>query len=407
MDVQALYALRDVAGVPSHPVLFLILGVVTFALHLFAVHVMLGGATLTIRGAFSRDQNWRRLANAMLSTAKVAVSVTVVLGVAPLLFVQVIYDPFWYTSNVLSAWWVIGFILILCVAYLLVYVFYGKNEDFTKAKTRCPGSMILSLVLFILVGLIMHALTNQMLSPDEWMSWYAPEGKIDASGTQLHSINWARFAFMILLAAPVTGAWLYGYRHYISVRADSESEYLNFLSDLASKMMLVGGIATLTVGAVWMATLPENQASFASNPLMILTALILLALALLPKVLGAKINQGITGYLVVLAALVGVLVVGVDREVIRWFALVVDAGYNPMDYPINMDWYSTILFFVTFAVIGGLACGYLLTVAWQAGHTEGVYTPSAAVTRMGNWTIYAIAIWIVHFFALGFWVWMQ
>ena len=119
MNAEMLYALRDVAGVPSHPVLFLILGVLTFALHILAVQVMLGASGLVIWGALSKAAYQRQLAQAMLGVAKIAVSVAVVLGVAPLLFVQVIYDPFWYTSNVLSAWWVIGFILILTVAHVL------------------------------------------------------------------------------------------------------------------------------------------------------------------------------------------------------------------------------------------------------------------------------------------------
>ena len=407
MNVDSLYALRDVAGVPSHPILFLVLGVVTFAMHMFAVHVMLGGAALTIRGALSQDIYWRQLANAMLSTAKIAVSVAVVIGVAPLLFVQVIYDPFWYTSNVLSAWWVIGFIIILSAAYLLIYLFYFKNEDLTQNKTKCPGSMILSLALFIVVGLIMHTLTNQMLSPDQWMEWYAPQGQIDASGTQLHSINWARFIFMIALAAPVTGAWLYGYRHYISVRPGSDSGYLEFVHTLARKLLAQGSVVSLVIGAIWMANLPENQAEFLTNPMLYITAVALIALAMVPTLFGAKINNGYTAYWLVAIAFVVIALVAVDREIIRWFALVVESGYNPMDYPINMDWYSTILFFATFAVVGGMACTYLLTVAWQAGQTEGTYTPSLAISRLGNWTIYIIAIWIVHYFAVGFWVWAQ
>lgn len=135
MNAEMLYALRDAAGVPSHPLLFLLLGVVTFALHIGAVQVMLGSAALVLFNAFSADAMRRRLAAAMLSTAKIAVSVAVVLGVAPLLFVQVVYDPFWYTSNVLSAWRAIGFIVLLNLGYLALYVFYGRNPDLANART--------------------------------------------------------------------------------------------------------------------------------------------------------------------------------------------------------------------------------------------------------------------------------
>ncbi len=105
-----------------------------------------------------------------------------------------------------------------------------------------------------------------------------------------------------------------------------------------------------------MANLPENQAEFLTNPMLYITAVALIALAMVPTLFGAKINNGYTAYWLVAIAFVVIALVAVDREIIRWFALVVESGYNPMDYPINMDWYSTILFFATFAVVGGMAC---------------------------------------------------
>jgi hypothetical protein len=69
-------------------------------------------------------------------------TVAIVLGVAPLLFVQVIYDPFGYTSNVLSACRVIGFILILLVGYTLLYVFSWRNAELATApKARSAWAL--------------------------------------------------------------------------------------------------------------------------------------------------------------------------------------------------------------------------------------------------------------------------
>ena len=149
MTPEMLYALRDQAGVPSHPLVFLVLGVLTFALHMAAVQVMLGASALTLRGAFSPSLHWRRLAQAMLVTAKIAVSVAIVIGVAPLLFVQVVYDPFWYTSNVLSAWWVIGFIGLLILGYIAMYIFYWKNHDIVADGGKGGVWMVLSLALLL------------------------------------------------------------------------------------------------------------------------------------------------------------------------------------------------------------------------------------------------------------------
>mgnify|MGYP006166651753 FL=1 len=205
MTPEMLSALRDQAGVPSHPLVFLVLGVLTFALHIAAVQVMLGAASLTLRGAFSGSLHWRRLAAAMITTAKIAVSVAIVIGVAPLLFVQVVYDPFWYTSNVLSAWWVIGFIVLLIAGYIALYVFYWKNHDIVKEGGRGGVWMVASLALLLAVGFIVHSLTNQMLFPEHWMAWYAPQGVVNPDGHSLHHWNLPRFLFFIALSAPVTG----------------------------------------------------------------------------------------------------------------------------------------------------------------------------------------------------------
>jgi heme/copper-type cytochrome/quinol oxidase subunit 2 len=101
------------------------------------------------------------------------------------------------------------------------------------------------------------------------------------------------------------------------------------------------------------------------------------------------------------------IVVAAAREALRFFTLLGTHGYDALDYKINLDWYSTSLFFITFAVLGGVVLGYLLTVAWKAGQTKGVYTPSPALTRLGNLSIGLLVIWIVQYFAIGFYVWAR
>ena len=407
MTPEMLYALRDQAGVPSHPLVFLVLGVLTFALHIAAVQVMLGAASLTLRGAFSASTHWRRLASAMLVTAKIAVSVAIVIGVAPLLFVQVVYDPFWYTSNVLSAWWVIGFIVLLIAGYIAMYIFYWKNHDIVADGGRGGIWMLLSLALLLAVGFIVHSLTNQMLFPEQWMAWYAPEGVVNPDGHSLHYWNLPRFLFFIALSAPVTGAWLYGYRRYLQGANEADSAYLGWVRGLAQRLMLVGGVVSVLIGAVWMITLPEKMAWFATSVWMLMALVALLAVVALPLVLRDRIDRGVWGYGIFGAGAVGLIVVGAAREMLRFVTLLGSHGYDAMDYRINMDWYSTSLFFVTFGVVGGATLAYLLTVAWQAGQSKGLYTPSPAVTRIGQWSVGLLVAWTVLYFAVGFYVWAR
>ncbi|TSE25780.1 hypothetical protein [Tepidimonas aquatica] len=407
MTPEMLYALRDQAGVPSHPVLFLILGVLTFALHIAAVQVMLGASALTLRGAFSAETHWRRLAAAMLTTAKIAVSVAIVLGVAPLLFVQVIYDPFWYTSNVLSAWWVIGFIVALIGGYMAMYLFYWRNHDLVRDGARGTAWMVLSVAL-LLVGFIVHSLTNQMLFPEAWMQWYAPGGAIDPSGRSLHYWNLPRFGFFIALSAPVTGAWLYAYRRYLIGAGEGDAVYLDWVRALAQRLMVAGGVVAVLLGALWMATLPAKMAWFATSPWVWLALAALLAVVALPLVLGPQLDRGLWGYGIFGAGAVALIVVGAAREALRYVTLLGTHGYDALDYRIQMDWYSTVLFFVTFAVVGGVTLGYLLTVAWQAGQQrQGTYTPGPRVTALGQWSVRLLVLWTLAYFGVGLWVWLR
>lgn len=402
MDTASLYALRDPLGVPAAPVIFLILGVLTWALHIAAVHILLGASGLGLTGALSKNPHWRRLADAMVGTAKVAISVAIVLGVAPLLFVQVIYDPFWYTSNVLSAWWVIGFIVFLILGSLALFVFYALNHSMKSTqKTRCPGSLALAIILFLTVGFIMHALSVQMLHPEKWMQWYAPNGIVDASGRAIHDYNLWRFGFFISLSVPVIGLWLLAYRRYLQGRIENEPGYLDFVRNLALRLVSIGGVIALVFLFAWMKTLPVNVAGFATGFWPLVTAAVLLLAVALPYVLAQKLDQSFWGFVPFAFGAVAEIVVGVMREALRWVTLYGVHGYNLFDYKIHMDWYSTLMFFLTFALIGGGVLAYLLTVAWKAGQSKGVYVASPLVNRMGTIGITLLSIWIVQYFVIG------
>lgn len=405
MSPEMILALRDQAGVPSHPLVFLVLGVVTFALHMAAVQVMLGAALLAVRGAFSADTYWRQLAQSMLTTAKIAVSVAIVIGVAPLLFVQVVYDPFWYTSNVLSAWWVIGFIVLLICGYISLYVFYWKNHAIVAQGGRSGIWLMASIAYFLAVGFIVHCLTNQMLFPEQWMNWYAPNGTIDPGGRSLHYSNLPRFAFFISLALPGIGAWLYGYRRYLQAGTQVDAAYIAWLASLAKKLLVIGGAFALLFGMLWISTLPDKMAWFARSPWVLVSALALLATLALPFMLREKIDQGYWGYAVFGLGTVTLIVLGAAREVLRYTTLFRSHGYDALDYRVNMDWYSTALFFGTFGVLGAVTLTYLLTIAWQAGQCRGIYTPSSWLNRLGSVSITLLVLWTVVYFAVGFFVW--
>ena len=409
MNDTMFLALMDPAGAPAHPLIFLVLGVVTFALHMTAVNVMLGTLGLSAWGSFSQNPYWQRLAGALGTTAKVAVSIAIVLGVAPLLFVQVIYDPFWYTSNVISAWWLLGFLAILTVAYLALYRFYGLNHQYAEDGSALPiqgapqGGLWLvgSFILMVTCGVIMHAVVNQSLQPGEWMNWYAPEGVVDPHGRELHSITIARVAFFLLLSIPVTAGWLFGMRRYLLSAGEEDYGYIDFIENLAHNMARIGSLLVLLAGAAWMMTLPESMVWFRSSLWMLLGLIPLAYFGAMSFIQKKRVLCIFCNYMAFGMTLIMAIVLAALREVLRFVTLLEAVGWDALAYKVNMDWSSTVIFFVTFLVVGGLNLTYLLTLAWKSGQTKALYTPGVGITRVGSMAILSLVLWVVGYFTIG------
>lgn len=393
--------MRDPAGIPSHPVLFQVLMIFTWILHIAFVHLTLGAAALAIYGFYRRGRNpyWERLSMAMTKTAKVGVSLLIVLGVAPLLFTQVIYDPQWYTASVLSARWLIAFIFTLIIGYSSWFVFYYGNHE--GARQRLGLFALVGLALFLLDGLIMHVLAYQSLLPEQWMSWYAPGGVVDTRGAGLHAIQWPRYLFIISLSLPAVGLYLLAYADYFVGRADRDVDYLSFTRQLGKRLALYGLGISILIFLVWQSVLPSTT-GLRLHPVGWLMALSLVAIAWLVK----RYAQRGYGYALLGAGLLPICVLAIWREVIRMQYLR-PFGYDITNYPTHYDWPSTTLFFLTLLGVGGLVGGFFITLIYRAGRVQGMYTATPAVARLGTAAVVVLGVWLAVFFAYGIAIWMR
>ncbi|QIR76119.1 hypothetical protein FA592_07730 [Sulfurospirillum diekertiae] len=387
MDIGlVLNTLRDPAGVPFYPIVFQALYILTWALHIAFVLLALGSIPLALIGSAQKavDENWKKLSTHMTQVAKISVSLLIVLGVAPLLFTQVIYDANWYVTNTISGLWVVAFIYILILAYSLWYWFYYANRN----NSPIAGIIgIVSFVAFIGAGVLMHAFANESIQPEQWMNWYAPNGVVDTSGTVLH-IDILRLAFMVSLSAPVTGIFLLNYVDYTSKCDGYTAEYLAFVKNLGKKVAIVGLLISAVLFAAWVLTL-----NMLFNPLVL--AIVLFVLILLFMVIKESNSYITTLVLVVTALLISTL-----REVIR-MNIMSKYGYSIYDYPMNIDWPTVIMFLSTFVCVGFTGVGFMLTLAWRAGRTKGLYTADGTVTKLANATVGITIIWALVFLAWG------
>jgi len=388
MDASVLLALRDPAGIPFYPVVFQALYILTWALHAAFVLLALGSMGLSLYGTFKQkdDQRWKILTPHLIQTGKISVSLLIVLGVAPLLFTQVIYDPNWYTTNTLSGMWIFIFIYALVIGYMMFYWFYYAN----KAKDG-GGKMIgmISFAILVFAGILMHNFAVTSIMPNEWMNMYAPNGVVDNSGWTFN-IDIIRLAFMVSLSLPVVGIFLQNYSRFVSTREDFSKDLIDYTASLGTKIANIGLLISAVLFVLWMYTI-----GYLMHPVIIAT--IAGVLVLLYMVMTNKNSYITTGVLVVVALLIS----GV-RELIR-YDLMIDLGYNIYDYPVNFEIPTITMFLLTFLIMGGVGVAYLLTMAWKVGKSQGVFDGSKdkAVNTLGNYTLGIMSLWMVVFFGWG------
>jgi len=392
---SVLHVLRDPAGIPAVPALFQLLMVLTWVFHIAFVALALGTAALSIYAFYGHpgNEDWQRLSMAMTKVAKVSVSLLIVLGVAPLLFTQVIYDPQWYASNVLSARWAIGFIASLIVAYCLWFAFYWGNHE--GAKRYIGLYAIVGFVLFLLDGLIMHVLSYQAILPQRWMDWYAPGGVIDMNGGALHAIEWPRYLFIISLSIPAVGVFLIAYSDYFSVREDKSKDYLQFARDLGRTVGFWGFLISTGLLIWWQFDHPADT-HLVWQPF---GWLMVMALLLMANILRDE-KSSLNGYKLVAGGMGILTMLAIWREVVR-VTYLKPFGYVVSDYKVNVDWPSTFLFFSTFIGVGGLVGGFYLTLLYQSGRVSGRYEAKGFVAKLGTGAVAIVALWIAVFLVYG------
>lgn len=383
-------AMRDVAGLPSPPFIFDIFLVLTFALHILLVNLVLGSLALIIWGKIKGDDNWKKLYASLARLAVNCISWAIVLGVAPLLFIQVIYDPFWYTANTLSAIWALAFLGFIALAFLFSYFFYLGGGYEGKGSILWP---LLSLALILLAGIVMHALAVTQLHPEKWPSFATVNNTYISSGKYLHGFEIFRFLHFMLPSLAVTGVWLIFYSKYFRNRY--ESAYLDWVERLGVKLALIFSLLQAGVGFLWLLSLPQSL-NFMSNPFFIFALVV--GLLFIGFLFYAQKNP--SKHAVPIAIFLGVTVLAMStaREALRmsYFGLV---GYSFADYPVNLSLGSLVLFLLTF-LMGLIVLYYTALVAYRAG--KGIKEVGAH--GLGKVSVILMWLWILIMVVLGIYI---
>ena len=388
--LEFLNKMRDVMGVPFYPVIFQALMVLTFAIHIIFVNIVMGGTALAIWCRIKGGEYNLRLSRALARSNTIMTSLAIVIGVAPLLFVQVIYDPFWYTSAQMSAWWAMLFLVAITAAFTFAYLFYlggkGENEG---------GSLFWSIASFIsliVAAVIIHVISMQMLHPEKWSQWVVQGNRVNLSGWQIHAVDIFRLLHFIIPAFAITGVYLMLYGWYFRERYSQQ--YTQWVAETGAKLALYASCIQGLAGIVWWLTTPSG---FKFHPI---------------TLIGVLAGAAFVGYLfkmdktkaiekaipTSIFAFVVVLLMSVAREFLRFYTLK-HAGYSPYTYKLNLSVGSTILFFATF-IMGLVVISYPIALAYKAGKKEGT-VEATELNTLGRIAATLPVIWFVVVAGLG------
>jgi len=194
--------------------LLVFLLVFSFLLHILFVNLMLGGAILTLWAELKgkKEKGYNLLAREIANTITVNKSLAVVIGVAPLLSINVLYTIYFYSANTLTGIMWISIVPLVTVAFLLIYLHKYTWERFEGKKNFHIGIMALAVLILLFVPFIFLTNINLMLFPQKWV---AVKG--------FFSAMWManvipRYLHFLCASLAVTGLFLFGYmkrRKYI------------------------------------------------------------------------------------------------------------------------------------------------------------------------------------------------
>ncbi len=201
----------ELTPLPAPAWLFMALLILTFLVHLVFMNLMLGSAVMA---AFSRlrarssvhGHHWLRLADVLMHQLPWHIAFAVTTGIAPLLFVQTLYGPLFYTSTITVGWLWISLLLVIVVAYYAAYAY--KIGPFRRRTGQGSARWAYLAALLLLAAALIQVVVNVLqITPERWAWVY--QGIASALGEASVIPRYLHFA---LSAVAFTGL-------YIAVRA--------------------------------------------------------------------------------------------------------------------------------------------------------------------------------------------
>ncbi|MGB3222626.1 MAG: hypothetical protein WBB23_07475 [Desulforhopalus sp.] len=326
----------------------------TFPLHLLAMNAMVGGLAIGIAQHMKGGALQRQLAHRIAIALPLVIAFVVNFGVAPFLFVQVLYGQFLYSSSVLmGAFWIL-IIPILMIAYYGAYLY---DFRFTRLGTTGPWVAVLVFILLVAIGFLFSNNMLLMTLPGQFGEYF-----VHKSGTLLSFAQpsfWPRFLHMLFGALAMGGLFVGLLGRF---RKDVHPELAVHAEKIGMRSFLIFTLANIGIGIWYLLSLPKELMMLFMGGNAGATIAFCLALLLVAGALFAAYKKRLwltffhaVGLVVVMTFMRSWLRSGYLQDVFTLDQLQVVPQYSPM-----------IFFFL--ALVAGIVC-----LGWLIKKTNDVF----------------------------------
>jgi len=248
----------DPLPLPGPVWLFKFLLLFTFTLHLVAMNCALAGgaaaALNAIRGRNPLHPFSRRLAAELARMLPTLLALTITLGVAVLLFVQVLYGNLLYTSSILIGVFWLSVLALVMAAYYGYYYFEAKHG----ATSGAIAAASIAVVCLLSVAFIFSNNMTLVLTPARWLAMY----RAHPDGVNLNLAERTllpRYLHMLVGAVTVLAAAVC---HMACHRLKKEAEYGGWLLRRWSMVFAAASGVEILLGLWFLLALPRSVALY-------------------------------------------------------------------------------------------------------------------------------------------------
>lgn len=323
--------LPDYSFLPAPLWLITILHVVTLTLHFAAMNFLFGGAIVLLFGRMG--DKWKDpTVKTFVGLFPAAMAATVTLGVAPLLFLQIVYYQQVYSASIVSGWLWLMIVVVAIVAY---YLLYGASFSAKGDARRAPIYLALALVLLAYVSFAYGTVFSMAERPDLYRMLYA--GNQSGLVVNTDATSWLLRWLHMVTGATAVGGFFVGL-----MGRNNEPAF-----ELGRNFFLGGVVAATLVGLGYLFTLGDHIVPFMrSAAAWQLMASIVLTLGSVHFFFKRRFLPAAVALFLSLLGMVS------TRHVLR--LVVLEGEFDPHSIPVVPQWSVFVLFLVCFLAAIGL-----------------------------------------------------